>query len=112
MSDNAKVKQPEESTPSAPAPVSLWKRVLRFRWMLLVVIVSLAVDCAVLVFARKSVAKNTVEPEYTVGTFAFRTPERPETRPTLGTFNLHVRFIEDLEPQARHQIVVHQFRVQ
>ena len=110
MSNDAKSTTDPSASKASTAP--WWKSVLLNRWVLILVVGSLLVDFAVLVSVRKSAAKPVIEPEYTVGNFTFKPAASADSQPTFGKFALHVRFIEDLDGQARQQIVTHQYRVQ
>jgi hypothetical protein len=98
------------ATNAAPASAAWWKSTVVRRWIVILVVASFIVDGAVLLVVRKSNVKSTIEPEYTLGAFALFPSDSATAAPT--SFKIHVRFIEDLDAQARQQIVKHQYRVQ
>jgi hypothetical protein len=112
MSDEVKAKSAEGTSAPAASRVPFWKSVVVRRWLPILVVASLVVDGVVLLLVHKSTTKSGPQPEYTVGTFAFRTSIGTDAQPRSGTFVLHVRFIDDLDSQARQHMVFHQFRVQ
>jgi hypothetical protein len=78
--------------------------------------ISLAIHCVIFVLVQKSVARSVTLPEYTVGTFsivagAAGDSHNSATHCAAGKFELHVRFIDDLQSQARTRIATHQYRV-
>lgn len=88
-----------------------WKSVLVQRWLAALVIVSLVLHFTAFVLLRKSVSKTIVQPEFTVGTFTLTADEHGYGHGTSGKFDLHVRFIDDLDATARTRMTSHEFRV-
>jgi flagellar basal body-associated protein FliL len=117
MADPAPAKPPTDgATPDASAAKAWWKSLLTGRWLAILIVGSLAFHSIVFVLVRKSSTKTAVaQGEFTVGKFTFTAIERAnassDQRPTTGNFDLHVRFIDDLDILARQRSVAHQFRV-
>lgn len=109
MSEKPDASNPASSA-AAPADAAWWKSAVLHRWLVILVVASFIVDGAVLLVVRKSSVKPTIEPEYTLGAFMLQSADAATAAPT--SFKIHVRFIDDLDAQARQQIMKHQFRVQ
>jgi flagellar basal body-associated protein FliL len=117
MADAAPAKAPTDaSTTEASAAKPWWKSLLRGRWLAILIVGSLAIHSIVFILVRKSSTKSaTPQGEFTVGAFILTAIDHPESssehREAIEKFNLHVRFIDDLDTLARQRSVAHQFRV-
>ena len=112
MADAAK---PNHSVDAAVAPVDAkakwWKSLLTPRWLVVFVAVSLVIHSVIFVLVRRSSARPAIPPEYTVGAFNLVAALPGDSHGVPGKFELHVRFIDDLQSQANARIANHQFRV-
>jgi flagellar basal body-associated protein FliL len=107
--------KPNQSADLAAAPTDAkakwWKSLLTPRWLVVFVAVSLVIHAVIFVLVRRSSARPAIPPEYTVGAFNLVAGQPGDTRGVPGKFELHVRFIDDLQSQANARIASHQFRV-
>jgi flagellar basal body-associated protein FliL len=111
MADSAK-QQPEKEAPPADAGASpWWKSLMVGRWLAAIIVVSLIVHAAVFMLLRKSGGKPAAPAEYTVGTFSFVSDDRGDSKTIPGKFDLHIRFVDDLDAPAHQRLVAHQYRV-
>jgi flagellar basal body-associated protein FliL len=89
-----------------------WKSASTLRWLAVIVVASLVIQGAIYLLVSKSPAGRTIVPiEYTVGTFSFASDSSAEAHAGPAKFDLHVRFIDDLNVAARRRLIDHQFRV-
>lgn len=107
--------KPNPSADLATAPANAktrwWKSLLTPRWLVVFVAVSLVIHSVIFVLVRRSSARPAIPPEYTVGAFNLIAGQPGDTHGVPGKFELHVRFIDDLQSQANARIANHQFRV-
>jgi flagellar basal body-associated protein FliL len=112
MTDAAKPNQPTEAAAApADAKTKWWKSLLTPRWLVVFVAVSLVIHAVIFVLVRRSAARPAIPPEYTVGAFNLIAGQLGDSHGVPGKFELHVRFIDDLQSQANARIANHQFRV-
>ena len=99
--------KPNQSTDNAAAPADAktkwWKSLLTTRWLVVFVAVSLVIHSVIFVLVRRSSARPAIPPEYTVGAFNLVAGQPGDTHGVPGKFELHVRFIDDLQSQANAQ---------
>ncbi len=103
------------STDDLPADddvqLAWWKTPAMVRWIAAAVVVSIVFQVGLFVLVRKSTSAALPMPtEHTVGTFAFYGIAEG-SRSVPAKFNLHIRFVDDLDSAARIQLAAHQFRV-
>jgi flagellar basal body-associated protein FliL len=111
MADEVKSKSPAEAPASTPTAKPWWKSALLRRWLVVLVVGSLVIHGVVFVLLRKSVARATVQPECMVGTFTLVGGDHNSAASAAGKFDLHVRFVDDLDASARQRMIAHEFRV-
>jgi hypothetical protein len=111
MPEAAKSRPSAEASAETAPNKSWWKLVLTQRWLAALVIGSLIVHGMVFALVRKSAGRAAAQPEYTVGTFSFVAGEPSDSRTVAGKFDLHVRFLDELDAPARQRIASHQYRV-
>jgi flagellar basal body-associated protein FliL len=93
-----------------------WSKSLLIRWIVAIVLGSIVVDCALFFLLRKSLQPPAPVPvELEVGSFDFvaareaTTDIEPLSQP--AKFDIHVRFIDDLERPGRELLTAHRHRV-
>src|SRR5579871_2495760 len=111
MSEETKTKAPTETAAPAGKKQAWSKSVLVQRWLAVIIVGSVVAHLIVFALFHKSAARSPIQGEYTVGTFAFIEGQPNNAPATTGKFDLHVRFIDDLDTQARQRIATHQYRV-
>ena len=96
--------KPNQSADPAAAPADAkakrWKSLLTPRWLVVFVAVSLVIHAVIFVLVRRSAARPAIPPEYTVGAFNLVAGQSGDSHGVPGKFELHVRFIDDLQSQA------------
>ncbi|HZZ27860.1 MAG TPA: hypothetical protein VFE46_07605 [Pirellulales bacterium] len=110
MAEAPKEKTSADAPAKAPAAKPWWKSAKIGRWLVAIVVGSLVVHTVIFVILRKSAAKAPVQPEFTVGTFSVMAGDSGD-RTVPGKFDLHVRFLDDLDAAARTRMTSHEFRV-
>jgi flagellar basal body-associated protein FliL len=111
MAEAAKPK-PAADAPADPASKQRWwEALLTQRWLIVLVVGSLLVHAVVFGIARKTAGRAAPPTEYTLGTFSFISPVAGDSHAPPGKFDLHVRFLDELDSVARQRITAHQFRV-
>ena len=107
--------KPNSSAPAAAEPAAgkprWWKSLLTPRWLVAIVVVSLVIHTVLFVLVRRMTTRPVLPPEYTVGKFNLVAVRTGDSRGVPGEFELHLRFIDDLQSQANARIANHQFRV-
>jgi flagellar basal body-associated protein FliL len=107
--------KPNSSAPAVTEPAAgkprWWKSLLTPRWLVAIVVVSLVIHTVLFVLVRRMSTRPVLPPEYTVGKFNLVAGAPGDSRGVPGEFELHLRFIDDLQSQANARIANHQFRV-
>jgi flagellar basal body-associated protein FliL len=111
MADATKPNSSADAATALPSKTAWWKSLLTPRWLVVFIAVSLVIHGAIFILVRRAAARPAPPAEYTVGAFALTAGAPGELHALPGKFELHVRFIDDLQSQATARMVNHQFRV-
>ncbi len=112
MAEATKPQSVADSQAANDSRLAWWKSPVVLRWAAVVVVGSIVFQGALFVLLRKTTsARSTAPTEYTVGTFSFTADSGADAPAAAGKFDLHIRFIEDLDGPAHQRLAAHQFRV-
>jgi flagellar basal body-associated protein FliL len=95
---------------SSEQPGGWWKAAW-IRWAAAIVVASLVVHGALFLLLKKSGAPQPAPVEQAVGSFNFVAVDAGKTSGAPAKFDLHIRFVDDLEKSGRQRLLAHQYRV-
>jgi len=108
--------EPENETtkPKVSTKGSCFRRFWSFHGLVILFLGIITLQGAVLIYyyGSNGSLKTPLNAEISLGKFCFKADEGEQGHISNAEFGLHIALLQQVAPHARHQLAIHQFRVQ